>query len=98
MRRSSALVLLAAACCVIVAGYRMGTTGGLFVMVLGGLLGWYVVYANVWSIPTIDDVTDRAREDGLGVPHDLREWDPDIRQHQHLTDYLDRRGRRDPRP
>ncbi len=94
MRRSSALLLLALAVVVAIVGYRMGTVGGLAVMVLGGLLGWYVVYATTWSIPTIGDVTDRAREDGLGVPRDLREWDPDIRQDQHVADYLDRRGRR----
>jgi hypothetical protein len=78
---------------IILAGYRDGSVGGLFAMVAGGLVVWLVARMVAWSIPTIGEVQDRAREDGLLVPGDLREHDPDIRQDQHLARMLDRRGR-----
>lgn len=81
-------IVLAAA--VAVVGYRMGSVGGLGVMAIGALLASYVVHATAWRIPTISDVHDRAREDGLGVPRDLRSFDPDIVQDQRLWGSLER--------
>jgi hypothetical protein len=75
---------------VAVFGYHMGTMGGLAVMALGALIFWFVVQATAWSIPTIGDVMNRPREDGIQVPVDLREQDPDLRMSQSFWNSLDR--------
>ena len=76
--------------CIVLAivGYRMGTIGGLAVLGGSALAFGLVVQLTAWSIPTIGDVMDRAKEPGLGVGRDLRETDPDIRQGQHVSNLM----------
>jgi hypothetical protein len=87
--RLGGLAGIAAGCLVIVAGYRMGTTSGLAVMVMGVLVLWFIAHSVAWSIPTIGDVLDRPQQEGILVPRDLRALDPDIVQRQQIAGWWD---------